>query len=397
MDDIVIIGAGECGVRAAFTLRKLGFEGRIVLFGAETMVPYERPPLSKAKAPEHKPIAAREAFEEAQIDLRLGVTVRAIDTRAKTVTLEEGASHSYGKLLIATGARARLFPGMDDCLTLRTHEDAETIMRHVEPAATIGIVGGGFIGLELAATAVKAGADVTVIEAGPRILGRAVPEEIARLVHERHAAEGVTLLTGTGVETVRATGVTLSDGREFCFDKVIAGVGALPNTALAEDAGLDVENGIVVDGSFQASAKDVYAAGDCCRFPWRGTPVRLESWKAAQDQGTHVAEAMMGTLAPYEKVPWFWSDQYDLTLQVAGLFDPRFQTRSRGAGAAGDTHIVFQCDTAGKLVAAAGIGPGNTVAKDIKLFEKLIEKNAPLDPDALADPSHNLKTFLKAA
>jgi len=173
------------------------------------------------------------------------------------------------------------------------------------------------------------------------------------------------------------------------------GVGALPNTKLAEDAGLAIQNGIIVDRTFRTSDPNIFAAGDCCSFEWRGSRVRLESWKAAQDQGAHVAAAMMGVVEPYANVPWFWSDQYDLTLQVAGLFDMSQSVLKRET--AGDQCIVFQCDETGRLAAAAGIGPGNSVAKDIRIFEKLIEKGGAVDPGVLADPAHNLKRLLRAA
>ncbi|MGF1477799.1 MAG: NAD(P)/FAD-dependent oxidoreductase [Geminicoccaceae bacterium] len=395
MAGMVIIGAGECGVRAAFALRKHGFSGPVTVIGEENALPYERPPLSKGWMAEPKVIRKEEAYTEADIDLRLGTRVNAIDIDGKRLRLKDGDSVGYDHLLIATGARARRFPGMEDCLTLRTDGDAGRIMQRIRSGSRVGIIGGGFIGLELAATARQAGAEVTVIEAGPRILGRAVPEQIARIVHARHAAEGVDVRTGTADAAADANTIKLTDGTDLDFDVVIAGVGAVPNTILAEAGGLQVENGIRVDRTFRTSAPTVFAAGDCCNFPWRGQRVRLESWKAAQDQGAHAAGAMLGESAEYASVPWFWADQYDLTLQVAGLFKPGWETRERAAST--ETKLIFQCDEAGRLAAAAGIGPGNSVAKDIRLFEKLIERGTPLEPARLADPSINLKSLLKAA
>lgn len=392
MSGIVIIGAGECGVRAAFALREQGYSGEATLIGAEATLPYERPPLSKSG--EAKPIRAAEAYAEKEIALRLGETVTGIDRDLRRVFLSGDETLAYDQLLLATGARARLFPGMKSCLTLRNDRDAQAILSHLKRGARIGIIGGGFIGLELAALARTAGAHVTVVEAAPRLLGRAVPLQIAQVLQDRHLAEGVELMLGTGVASADATCITLTDGSTLEFDVVVAGVGALPNVDLAEAAGLYVKNGIVVDGDFRTSDPHVFAAGDCCNFDWRGQRVRLESWKAAQDQGEHAAKAMMGQSAPYTKVPWFWSDQYDLGLQVAGIFDLAAPIRSRPGRA--DTTVVFQTDSAGTILAAAGIGPGNTTSKDIRIFEKLIERGAAVDADTLADPEQKLKRLLKA-
>lgn len=395
MRAIVIIGAGECGVHAAFALRERGFDGAITLIGAETALPYERPPLSKDLAAAPKPIRPEAAYAEKAIDLRPGTRVSRLDPARRSVALDDGETLTYDRLLLATGARARLFAGMEGCLTLRSDRDAAAIHARLKPGARIGIIGGGFIGLELAATARRSGAEVTVIEAGPRLLGRAVPEEIAAVVRDRNALEGIRLLIGTGVAMADARKITLTDGQLLDFDMVIAGVGALPDTTLAEAAGLAVDNGVVVDRDFRTTDPHVFAAGDCCNFAWHDARVRLESWKAAQDQGAHVAASMLGSSEPYSKVPWFWSDQYDLTLQVAGLFDMAHPVRSRETG--NDTRLVFQCNAAGHLAAAAGIGPGNTIAKDLRILEKLIECGARVDPDVLADPSRNLKRQLKAA
>ncbi|PVH30668.1 NAD(P)/FAD-dependent oxidoreductase [Pararhodobacter oceanensis] len=395
MTGIVIIGAGECGVRAAFELRARGYGGSVALVNGEAGLPYERPPLSKRLGSAPILIKSAAAFAEADIHLRSGQTALYIDSSHKTVALADGETLDYDRLLIATGARARVFSGMETCLTLRTDEDAAAIMAQLKPGARIGIIGGGFIGLELAATAVKAGAEVTVVEGAARLLQRAVPAPIADILHQRHAAEGVTILTETGVATAEATSITLADGTVQGFDLVIAGVGALPNTELAHKTGLAVTNGIVVNESFQTSDPHIYAAGDCCNFTWRGARLRLESWKAAQDQGAHAAAAMLGEASAYNAVPWFWSDQYDLTLQVAGLFDisAPVHTRPTVSGQC----LLFQCNAQGCLTAVAGIGSGNSIAKDISIFEKLIARGAAHDPAVLQDPEHNLKRLLRAA
>lgn len=395
MDKIVIIGAGECGVRAAFALREQGFAGRITVVGEETGLPYERPPLSKAVDSSVRPIRPEAAYAAAGIGLRRGDRATEIDRAAQRVSLHSGQSLAYDALLIATGARARLFPTMESCRTLRTDADAVAILDSITPGVFLGIIGGGFIGLELAAVARLRGAHVTVFEAGARLLGRAVPAEIAHLVADRHLAEGVAIETGVEIAAATDTTVSLSYGETRNFDMVVAGIGSLPNTELAEAAGIEVSNGIRVDAAFKTSDPHIFAAGDCCSFDWRGAPVRLESWKAAQDQGAFVAEAMLGKADSYRAVPWFWSDQYDLTLQVAGIFDPGLAISQRPT--ADGQCIVFQCNSAGHLIAAAGIGPGNSIAKDIRIFEKLIERDAPLDAGLLADPSQNIKRLLRAA
>ena len=393
MTGMVIIGAGECGVRAAFALREAGYEGPVTLIGSEPHLPYERPPLSKTFPVTPKPIVAEETFAEARIDLLRGAIVAGIDCAAKTLLVENGETLSFARLLIATGARARLFPGMEAARTLRTIEDASAILGAITPDTHIGIIGGGFIGLELAATARKIGAKVTVVEAGDQLMARAVPAEIAAVAQKRHRDEGVELILGAQVSGATDSSVELADGRVIACDIVVAGVGAVPVTVVAEGAGATIANGIVVDHSFRTSVPDIFAAGDCCAFPYRGKHVRLESWRAAQDHANHAARAMLGAEDAYAKVPWFWSDQYDLTLQVAGLPDPNAQTHRRDLG--DDAFILFQTGTDGQLTAAAGIGRGNAVAKDIRLAEMMIERGISPDPARLMDPSVNLKTLLR--
>ena len=211
---------------------------------------------------------------------------------------------------------------------MRSFDDALAIRRHLAPGKRIAIVGGGFIGLELAASAVKRGATVTVIEAQPRVLMRGVPEEIAAVVTARHRSEGAEILCGTGIASIDGDAdevrITLADGRTVAADLAVIGIGASPVTGLAEEAGLAIENGIAVDRCLRTSDPDIYAAGDCCSFPldiYGGRRVRLESWRNAQDQGTLAAKNMLGADEPISAVPWFWSDQHDLTLQIAGLAD----------------------------------------------------------------------------
>jgi 3-phenylpropionate/trans-cinnamate dioxygenase ferredoxin reductase subunit len=390
----IIIGAGECGVRAAFALRENGFNGEISILGSERQLPYERPPLSKNGDVALKPIRAMSDYQAARINLRLGVNVEAIQPTQKHVQAG-GEAVTYDKLLIATGARARTEPAFSDCHILRTADDAAALMPRLAHGKRIGIIGAGFIGLELAATARQAGADVSVFQVGPQVLARAVPHQIADLVADRHRAEGVRLHLNVSVTGADATSITLANGERQTFDTVIAGIGSVPNVELALRAGLRVENGITVDHCLRTSDPHVFAAGDCCNFPWRGKRLRLESWRAAQDQGAQAAAAMMGADTVYDALPWFWSDQYDLTLQVAGLFDPDLPIHERTTGPNG--RLIFQCGADGGLAAVAGLGIGNALAKDLRILEKLIERRIHVLPAAMSDPTFALKSLLRAA
>ncbi|MBX5042141.1 FAD-dependent oxidoreductase [Rhizobium lentis] len=408
MAHFVILGAGECGARAAFALREKGFDGEITLVGAETLHPYERPPLSKAAgadASDPKFIAAAEKYAESGIRLMTGLEAKNFDTASRTVTLSDGTALSYDKLLLATGASARSFPGAPEnsphIRSLRTHHDAAALRDVMKPGRHLAIIGGGFIGLELAATARLLGADVIVIEGLERVLKRGVPEEVAHLLTERHRAEGVDIRCGVSIETLTEEGskavIKLSTGEAIAADLALVGIGARPNVDIAERAGLAIDNGIAVDSHLQTSAPDVFAAGDCCSFPlsiYGGRRVRLESWRNAQEQGTLAAANMLGLEEAVSSVPWFWSDQYDLTLQISGLAEGAVthQRRELGAGA----FILFHLDAGGRLIAASGIGPGNAVARDIRLAEMLIAAGARPDPAALAASDIKLKSLLAA-
>jgi 3-phenylpropionate/trans-cinnamate dioxygenase ferredoxin reductase subunit len=263
------------------------------------------------------------------------------------------------------------------------------------------VIGGGFIGLELAASAAALGCRVTVVELGPRLMGRGVPARVAAVMAGRHVRAGVDIRCGTGVtglaETASGVTITLAEGTAIEAEVVVAGVGAVPETSLAWDAGIETADGVVVDARFATSAPDVFAAGDCCRYPhplYDGRLLRLESWRAAQEHGAAAARAMLGSTEPYEGVPWFWSDQHDYTLQVAGLASEadRDVVRVRPDG----VEIWFGLAPGGRLLAAAAAGPGNSVARDIRLTEMLIARRATPDPAVLADPGVGLKSVLRS-
>lgn len=407
MSHFVIIGAGECGGRAAFALREKGFDGDITLVGAETNHPYERPPLSKAGAEISlypKFIATREDYAAARITLKTGVNASALDPAGKSITLSDGTGLSYDKLLLATGASARPLPGAPSSAhirSLRTHDDAVALRHAMLPGKHLVIIGGGFIGLELAATARMLGADVTVIEGLERVLKRGVPEDIARVVAERHAVEGVDIRCGAVIHALREEAgravVAMASGEAIIADLVLVGIGAMPNTDLAARAGLAIENGIAVDDRLQTSTPDIYAAGDCCSFPlpiYGGRRVRLESWRNAQEQGVLAAGNMLGGDDAVSAVPWFWSDQYDMTLQIAGLAEGAVADVRRDLG--DGNFILFHLDAEGRLIAASGIGRGNAVARDIRLAEMLIAARAHPDPAGLRTTAVKLKSLLAA-
>jgi 3-phenylpropionate/trans-cinnamate dioxygenase ferredoxin reductase subunit len=406
--DMLIIGAGECGARAALSLRERGYDGPVTLIGDEAHLPYERPPLSKdAMVSETEPlpklVGDREHFAGRRIECVTGTCAVSIDRAARRVALADGRTQSYDKLLLATGATPRRLPlpGADSgrCAYLRTHDDALRIRDALKAGSHVAILGGGFIGLEIAASARKRGASVTVIEALPRILTRGVTEAIAHIVDARHRREGVTLACGKAVLALRETAssieIALADGSTVAADLLVIGIGAVPVTDLAQKAGLAIDNGIAVDAQLRTSDPDIYAAGDCCSFPlaiYGGRRVRLECWRNARDQGGLAARNMLGAGESASAVPWFWSDQYDLTLQIAGLPDEGTQSVRRDLSE--DAFILFHLAGDGRLVAASGIARGNAVAKDIRLAEMLIAKGAKPDPAALAQPGIKLKSLL---
>ena len=406
---MVIVGAGECGTRAAFALREAGYDGAVTLIGEEIHLPYERPPLSKEGMTGAqlvaKTIADEARLAEAGISHLRGVRVTGIDRDERRLATVGGESLAYDRLLLATGAVSRRL--MRDGVViphiayLRTLDDAAAIRARLMPGQRMAVIGGGFIGLELAASARQLGVKVTVVEVLPRILARAVPEAIAAVVAAQHAAQGVEIICGTGIDRIEpgAAGgrLALADGRVIEADLLVAGIGSVPVTELAERAGLVIANGIAVDAQMYTSDAAILAAGDCCSFPlaiYGGRRVRLESWRSAQDQGNVAARNMLGNGEELAAVPWFWSDQYDLTLQIAGLADEGKTQVSRQLD--DGAFILFHLADDGRLVAASGIGPGNSVARDIRLAEMLIGRAARPDPELLAQPGIKLKSLLAA-
>jgi 3-phenylpropionate/trans-cinnamate dioxygenase ferredoxin reductase subunit len=403
---MVIVGAGQAGGRAALALREAGWRGAIVLVGKEQAPPYERPPLSKAflqGAADANSItfASRERLAEHEIQFVGGVAVTAIDREARQVVLADGRSVPYGKLLIATGRRPRrlALPGNagDAVIYLRTIVDAEDLRSKLRPGALIAIIGGGLIGLEVAASASRAGCRVTVFELAPRLLSRAVPEAIARRLHDRHVQADVAIELGVHIERVdRCADGALrlsAGGRSFSCDFVLAGVGAVARTELAEAAGLAVDNGIVVDDKLRTSDPEIFAAGDVTAFLHDTGRLRLECWKNADDQGAVAARNMLGAGEAYRAVPWFWSDQYELSLQVAGTPESGVADIARDIG--GGT-VRFHLDRDGRLVGASGVGAA-AIGRDIRAAQIMIERGIAPDPTALADPARSLKGILKAA
>ncbi len=401
---IVIIGAGEAGARAAITLRSEGHTGPLTLIGDEAHAPYERPPLSKALivGPEKRwlPLIADAAeLEERRVERIAGVAALAIDRAAREVTLSDGRRLGYDVLVLATGAKPRKLnaPGAEAALLLRNFEDSLALRARFTPGRNIAIIGGGFIGLELAASAIALGCKVSVIEAAPRILGRGVPAEIAALVEKRHREAGVSFFIGAGIASMDGRGVALTDGRVIPADCIVAGIGAIPETALAATAGLTIDNGIAVDGRLRTSDSLIFAIGDCASFPhalYGGRRVRLEAWRNALDQGTFVAKSILGASEDYQEVPWFWSDQYELCLQIAGLADGAAETIARDLGEG--ALMLFHVAADGRLLAASAFGPLGKIAREIRLTEMLIAKRAQPSAADLASPGVKLKSLSAA-
>ncbi len=400
VNTVVIIGAGEAGGQTAISLRQQGFQGRVIVIGDEAYVPYERPPLSKAflaRETEMERMYMRGAdfYPENKIELRLSTYVESIDRVGKSVTLRGGEKIAYDKLMIATGGRVRKMtcPGAElpGVHYLRNIDDVMGFRDEVQAGKNIAIVGGGYIGLEVAAVATKRGCNVTVIEATERVLSRVTSPEMSAFYTDVHTREGVKIITSATVTSFsgngRVEGVVCSTGQTIPADLVIVGIGILPNVEIAKAIELPLDNGIIVNEFAQTEDEHIYSAGDCTNHPndLLGRRLRLESVPNALSQGKAAALHMLGKPEKYSEIPWFWSDQYDLKLQMVGINDPGDQIVIRGSMTERKFSACYL--RGGVLVAVNAVN----MSKDFLQSKKLIAAKAKLDPLKLADASVALK------
>lgn len=404
---VVIVGAGHAGAQCAIALRQNGFEGRIVMVGREPEPPYERPPLSKEYFAREKTfdrlyIRPPQFWEEKDVELRLGVEVIAIDAAAHLATLSDGSTLEYGKLVWAAGGDPRKLtcPGADlaGVHAVRTRADCDQLMGEIDGGVkNVVVIGGGYIGLEAAAVLTKMGCKVTLLEALPRVLARVAGEELSAFYEKEHRDHGVDLRTGVSVESLegegRITGVKLADGTVIPADAAIVGIGIIPAVAPLIAAGAADGNGVDIDDHCRTSLPDVYAVGDCAAFACDfagGAVMRVESVQNANDQASCVAKAICGDPQPYHAFPWFWSNQYDLRLQTAGLSVGFDQTVTRGNPADRSFSVVYLKQ--GKVIALDCVN----MVKDYVQGRKLVEAGVSPDLARLADPAVPLKELLPA-
>ncbi|MBV9540395.1 MAG: FAD-dependent oxidoreductase [Alphaproteobacteria bacterium] len=397
---IVIVGAGQSGAQAVASLRSEGFAGSITMIGDEPFAPYQRPPLSKAylmgTMERDRLFLKPDAFyAEAKCDVITGVAVTKIDRAAKTVVLADGRTLPYDKLLLATGSKVRKIraPGSDlpGIHYLRGIADVDALRDVFLTGKKLAIVGGGYIGLEVAAVAAKRGIDVTVFEAMERLMQRAVSKPISDFYEKVHRDAGVKLLLRTGVEAFEGTGKLESvraGGKSYPADVALVGIGIIPCDDLAKEAGLACDDGIVVDADSRTSDPAIFAAGDCTKHMGReGIALRLECVQNAIDQAKHAALRMVGKPNTYREVPWFWSDQYDLKLQIAGLARPTDRLVMRGDPAARKFAIFHLRDGAVAAVEAVNAAPEYLVGR------KLIADGATIAPERLSDTTIPMKSI----
>ena len=385
--------------RAAQAMRQYGFEGRILLIGEEPHVPYERPPLSKELIVTDaglEKVRLHDAawYPENRIELIAGTAATSIDAAAKTVGLADGRTIGFDGLMLTTGARVRRLPApgaeLDGVFYLRTLEDSEAIRAHIPAGAEVAVIGGGFIGLEIAGSAAKRGAKVTVLEAADRLMGRSVAPEVSDWFAQMHRDRGVDLRLGVSVAAIEgngaATGVRLGDGAIVPAEVVVIGIGILPNVEIAQAAGLAVDNGIVVDDRGRTSHPDVYAAGDVANQPnaFAGRRLRLESYQNAQDQAAAVARNLCGTDEAYEDSLWVWSDQHDVNLQMTGAPDSWDRLVWRGDPDEGRFTVFYMAD--GRIVAVNTVNNG----REMRPARMMMESGKAFEVDALADTSVKL-------
>ena len=401
MRGILIVGAGQAGASLAEKIRSEGYEGPVTLIGEEPVPPYERPPLSKAyllgeTEKERLYLRPENIYADKEIALKLGHPVTAIDTATQTVALGDDVL-VYDQLALTTGSVPNRLPSaiggdLEGLYTVRTLADIDRIEPLFQEGARVLVVGGGYIGLEAAAVAAKLGLKVTLVEMAERILGRVAASETADVVRAKHLEHGVDLREGVGLDHLSGDGhvseAVLSDGSTLAVDFVIVGTGIRPATALAEAAGIACENGILVDALGRTSAKGVWAAGDCTSFPYKGGRLRLESVQNAIDQAEAVATNMLGAGEPYAPYPWFWSDQYDMKLQIAGL-NTGYTRVVKRMSAAGQSHWYFDGDT---FLAVDAIN----APRDYMIGKRLLEMGKTITPEVAADGEADLKALLKS-
>lgn len=403
---ILIVGAGQAGGCAAAALRREGYAGRITLAGAEPYRPYERPPLSKTVLDD--PLAEERAFlhkpdfhTESGIDWRPSMHVEAIDPAARVATTSDGARLEFDKCLIATGGRPRPMPGIPsdapNVCYLRELDDARRLRERIVPGGRVTIIGGGFLGLEFAGVASEKGMAVTVCEADERLLGRAVPPLFGDWLRGRYEQAGVRVLCGARVRSVVATDagttVALADGQSLESDFLLVAIGQVPNIALAQQAGIEINNGIAVNERCETSAAGIFSAGDCASHFSRflGKRVRLESWQNAQEQALVAARAMLDMPAEYDVIPWFWSDQLGLNIQMLGVPDSAYRYAVRGDMSEGKFSLYgFDGES---LRYALAVNSGG----DIRPLRNLLEAGAAIDGGTLTDTARTVREIVKAA
>lgn len=400
---LVIVGAGQAAFALASKLRALKDERPITIIGSEDAYPYQRPPLSKKyllgeMSFDRLMFRPEEWYAENNVDIRLSTLVEEIDRSAKTLRVQDGGTLSYDRLVLATGAAPRLLPAsiggdLEGVLTVRDKRDADRLMEEMKPGRRLLVIGGGYIGLEAAAVARKLGLEVTLIEMADRILQRVAAKETADIMRGIHQAHGVSIREKTGLVRLvgmdgRVAAAELSDGSTLDVDFVIVGIGVTPNDRLARESGLDVGNGIVVDDHTRTSDSAIHAVGDCALLPWRGQHVRLESVQNAVDQAEAAAAVLTGAATAYDPKPWFWSDQYDAKLQIAGFNIGYDETMLRQGAREGSWSVWYFRD--GRFVAVDAVND----AKAYVAGKKLLDTGAEPDRAILADASADLKLLL---
>ena len=401
MSGIVIIGAGQAGASLAIKLRALGYKGDVTLIGEEKFLPYQRPPLSKKyllgdMALDRLYLRPRDFYTEQLISLRLGAHVTAINPTAKTISIGD-ETISYDHLALTTGSTPRLLPAaiggrLNGVFAVRSLADVGAMQPAFESGGHVLIIGGGYIGLEAAAVAAAKGLKVTLVEMADRILQRVACAETSDYFRTLHQSHGVTILEGVGLERLTGEGhvnrAILSNGEALDIDFAIVGVGILPGTSLAEAAGLTLNNGIETNSHSETSIPSIWAAGDCASFPYQGDRIRLESVPNAIDQAEIVAANMLGAGKDYVATPWFWSDQYEVKLQIAGLNTGFTDVVVRDSGAT-RSHWYYK---SGALLAVDAMND----PRAYMVAKRLIEAGKSVDPSIAADPQSDLKALLQA-